>query len=149
MHIIAGKAVCFKEALSPEFKAYQEQIIKNAKALSNALSAQGHRIVAGGTDNHVFSLDVRTFNLTGKEAEHLLDEIGVTCNKNTIPYDPASPFVTSGVRLGTAAVTTRGMKEADMEEIAEIINITLTDFEKNKEEAAARVKALLDKYPLY
>ena len=149
MHVIAAKAVCFKEALQPGFKAYQAQIIENAQALANALTAKGMRIVSGGTDNHVMSLDVRSMNVTGKEAEHLLDEIGITCNKNTIPFDPASPNVTSGVRLGTPAVTTRGMKEEDMEEIAEIIYLALSDFEKNKEECAKRVKALLDQYPLY
>ena len=149
VHVIAAKAVCFKEALEPEFKAYQAQIIENAQALANALMAKGMRIVSGGTDNHVMSLDVRSMNVTGKEAEHLLDEIGITCNKNTIPFDPASPNVTSGVRLGTPAVTTRGMKEADMEEIAEIIYLALSDFEKNKENCAKRVKTLLDKYPLY
>ncbi len=149
MHVIAAKAVSFKEALSPEFKTYQAQIIKNAQALANALIDKGLRIVSGGTDNHVMSLDVRNMNVTGKEAEHLLDEIGITCNKNTIPFDPASPFVTSGVRLGTAAVTTRGMKEADMKEIAEIIYLTLKDFEVNKEECAQRVAALLNQYPLY
>lgn len=149
MHVIAAKAVSFKEALEPEFKVYQEQIIKNAQALANALINRGLRIVSGGTDNHVMSLDVRSMNVTGKEAEHLLDEIGITCNKNTIPFDPASPFVTSGVRLGTPAVTTRGMKEADMEEIAEIIYLALSDFEANKVKCAESVKQLLDKYPLY
>ncbi len=149
MHVIAAKAVSFKEALQPEYKAYQAQIIKNAQALANALIEKGLRIVSGGTDNHVMSLDVRNMNVTGKEAEHLLDEIGITCNKNTIPFDPASPFVTSGVRLGTAAVTTRGLKEADMVEIAEIIYLTLKDFEANKEECAQRVSTLLNKYPLY
>ena len=149
MHVIAGKAVCFKEALEPEFKVYQEQIIKNAKALANSLMAKGIRIVSGGTDNHVMSLDVRNMNVTGKEAEHMLDEIGITCNKNTIPFDPASPNVTSGVRLGTPAVTTRGMKEKDMEEIADIIYLTLKDFEGNKKVCEERVKKLLDEYPLY
>lgn len=149
MHVIAAKAVCFKEALEPEFKVYQEQTIKNAQALANALMAKGLRIVAGGTDNHVMSLDVRSLNVTGKEAEYLLDEIGITCNKNTIPFDPASPNVTSAVRLGTPAVTTRGMKEADMEEVADIIYCALKDFESNKAECAKRVKNLLDKYPLY
>ena len=149
MHVIAAKAVCFNEALQPEYKEYQMQIIKNANALANALMERGMRIVSNGTDNHVMSLDVRSMNVTGKEAEHLLDEIGITCNKNTIPFDPESPFITSGVRLGTAAVTTRGMKEADMEEIAEIIKLTLSDFEANKAECATRVKALLDQYPLY
>ena len=149
MHVIAAKAVSFKEALEPEFKAYQEQIIKNAKALANALTDKGLRIVSGGTDNHVMSLDVRSMNVTGKEAEHLLDEIGITCNKNTIPFDPASPFITSGVRLGTPAVTTRGMKEDDMKEIAEIIYLALKDFEANKIQCTEKVKNLLDKYPLY
>lgn len=149
MHVIAAKAVSFKEALEPEFKAYQEQIIKNAQALANGLMNRGLRIVSGGTDNHVMSLDVRSLNVTGKEAEHMLDEIGVTCNKNTIPFDPASPFVTSGVRLGTPAVTTRGMVESDMDEIAEIIFLTLSNFEANKEECTKRVAALLAKYPLY
>lgn len=149
MHVIAAKAVSFKEALEPEFKAYQEQIIKNAQALAKGLMDRGLRIVSGGTDNHVMSLDVRSLNISGKEAEHMLDEIGVTCNKNTIPFDPASPFVTSGVRLGTPAVTTRGMKEADMDEIAEIIFLTLSNFEANKEECTKRVANLLAKYPLY
>ena len=149
MHVIAAKAVSFKEALSEEFKAYQLQIVKNAQALSQALVKRGLRIVAGGIDNHVMSLDVRNMNVTGKEAEHMLDEIGITCNKNTIPFDPASPFITSGVRLGTPAVTTRGMKEADMDDIAEIIFLTLKDFEANKETCKAKVNALLAKYPLY
>lgn len=149
MHVIAAKAVCFKEALEPDFKGYQEQIIKNAQALANGLMAKGLRIVSGGTDNHVMSLDVRSMNVTGKEAEHLLDEVGITCNKNTIPFDPASPNVTSAVRLGTPAVTTRGMKEKDMEEIADIIYCALEDFEGNKDKCAQRVKNLLDKYPLY
>ena len=149
MHVIAAKAVCFKEALEPEFKGYQEQIIKNAQALANGLMAKGLRIVSGGTDNHVMSLDVRSMNVTGKEAEHLLDEVGITCNKNTIPFDPASPNLTSAVRLGTPAVTTRGMKEMDMEEIADIIYCALKDFEGNKDKCAQRVKNLLDKYPLY
>lgn len=149
MHVIAAKAVSFYEALQPEFKEYQKQILKNAQALANGLMKRGMNIVSGGTDNHLMSLDVRNMNLTGKKAENLLDEIGITCNKNTIPFDPESPFVTSGVRLGTPAVTTRGLKEADMDEIADIIYLTLKDFEANKEQCAARVKALLDKYPLY
>ena len=149
VHVIAAKAVCFKEALQPEFKVYQEQIIKNAKALAEALMDKGMRIVAGGTDNHVMSLDVRSAGVTGKEAEHMLDEIGITCNKNTIPFDPASPNVTSGVRLGTAAVSTRGMREEDMKEIAEIIFLTLDNFEANKAACTNRVQDLLAKYPLY
>lgn len=149
MHIIAAKAVCFKEALQPEFKEYAKQIVKNASVLADALKENGVDIVSGGTDNHLMLVDLRSLNLTGKEAEKMLDSVGVTCNKNTIPNDPQSPFVTSGVRIGTPAVTTRGMKEEDMKEIAAIIAMTLKDFENNKEEAAKRVKALTDKYPLY
>lgn len=149
MHVIAAKAVSFYEALQPEFKEYQKQILKNAQALANDLMKRGMNIVSGGTDNHLMSVDLRNMNLTGKLAEHLLDEVGITCNKNTIPFDPESPFVTSGIRLGTPAVTTRGLKEEDMDEIADIIYLTLKDFEANKEQSAARVKALLDKYPLY
>lgn len=149
MHIIAAKAVCFKEALKPEFKEYAQQVVKNAKVLAEALVAEGIDIVSGGTDNHLMLLDLRKLNITGKDAEKLLDAVGVTCNKNTIPFDPQSPFVTSGVRIGTPAVTTRGMKEEDMKEIAAIISITLKDFDANKEEAEKRVKALTGKYPLY
>lgn len=149
MHIIAAKAVCFKEALEPAYKEYAQQVIKNAQALSKGLIARGLNIVSGGTDNHLMLVDLRSINLTGKAAEKMLDEVGVTCNKNTIPYDPETPFVTSGIRLGTPAVTSRGMKEEDMEEIAEIISMTLKDFEANKEEAAKRVTALTNKYPLY
>ncbi len=149
MHIIAAKAVCFKEALQPEYKEYMLNVAKNAKALANALIENGVDIVSGGTDNHLMLVDLRKLNLTGKEAEKMLDSVGVTCNKNTIPFDPQSPFVTSGVRLGTPAVTSRGMKEEDMKEIATIIAMTLKDYENNKEEAKARVKALTLKYPLY
>ena len=149
MHIIAAKAVCFIEALEPAYKEYAQQVIKNAQALSKGLIARGLNIVSGGTDNHLMLVDLRSINLTGKAAEKMLDEVGVTCNKNTIPYDPETPFVTSGIRLGTPAVTSRGMKEEDMEEIAEIISMTLKDFEANKEEAAKRVTALTNKYPLY
>lgn len=149
MHIIAAKAVCFKEALSPEFKEYAAQIIKNAKALADRLTENGLDIVSGGTDNHLMLVDLRKVGLTGKAAEKMLDEVCITCNKNTIPFDPETPFVTSGVRLGTAAVTTRGMKEDDMREIADIIAMVLKDFEGKKEEAIERVKALTDKYPLY
>ncbi|HPT76523.1 MAG TPA: serine hydroxymethyltransferase [Defluviitaleaceae bacterium] len=149
MHVIAAKAVSLKEAASDEFKAYQKQIIKNAKALAEALMAKGFNLVSGGTDNHLMMIDLRNLNITGKEAETRLDEIGVTCNKNTIPYDPQSPFVTSGIRLGTPAVTTRGMKEEDMQVIADIIHMTLTDFESNKEKAREFVAALVSKYPLY
>lgn len=149
MHVIAAKAVSFHEALQPEFKTYQEQVIKNAKALAAGLASRGLTIVSGGTDNHLMNVDVRNMNKTGKEAEHLLDEIGITCNKNTIPFDPQSPFITSGVRLGTPAMTTRGMNETDMDEIADIIYLALNDFEGNNSECRERVANLLAKYPLY
>lgn len=149
MHIIAAKAVCFKEALTPEYKEYINQVVKNAKALANGLIEEGLDIVSGGTDNHLMLVDLRKANITGKDAEKLLDEVRITCNKNTIPFDSASPFVTSGIRLGTPAVTTRGMKEEDMREIAAIIAGTLKDFESFKEEAIRRVDALTKKYPLY
>ena len=149
MHIIAAKAVCFKEALQPEYKEYMKQVVKNASVMANAFINNGIDIVSGGTDNHLMLLDLRKLNITGKEAEKLLDEVNITCNKNTIPFDPQSPFVTSGVRIGTPAVTTRGMKENDMMEIADIISSVLKDFDKNKEEARRRVKALTEKYPLY
>ena len=149
MHTIAAKAVCFKEALSPEFKTYQEQIVKNAAVLADALKAEGFKLVSDGTDNHLILVDLTPMDVTGKEAEKLLDEVRITCNKNTIPFDPKSPFVTSGVRLGTPAVTTRGMKEDDMREIAAIIAGTLKDFEGFKDEAIRRVDALTKKYPLY
>ena len=149
MHVIAGKAVCFKEALSDEFKAYQTQIVKNAAALAEGLKKRGINLVSGGTDNHLMLVDLRSMHITGKQAQHDLDEVNITCNKNGIPFDPESPFVTSGIRLGTPAVTSRGMKEADMDEIAECIYLTLSDFEKNADEVRARVAALLAKYPLY
>ncbi len=142
MHIIAAKAVALGEALKPEFKEYQKQILKNASALAEGLCAHGFTLVSGGTDNHLMLVDVRSKNVTGKEAEHMLDDIGITVNKNTIPNDPQSPFVTSGLRLGTPAVTTRGFREEDMREIAAMIDLTLSDFEKNKAEAAKRVQAL-------
>ncbi|MBP3391508.1 MAG: serine hydroxymethyltransferase [Clostridia bacterium] len=149
MHVIAGKAVCFKEALSDEFKAYQTQIVKNAAALAEGLRKRGIDLVSGGTDNHLMLVDLRSMHITGKQAQHDLDEVNITCNKNGIPFDPESPFVTSGIRLGTPAVTSRGMKEADMDEIAECIYLTLSDFEKIADEVRARVAALLEKYPLY
>ncbi len=149
MHIIAAKAVCFKEALSDEYKEYIIQVVKNAKTLAQALIDEGLDIVSGGTDNHLMLVDLRKVNITGKEAEKLLDEVRITCNKNTIPFDPQSPFVTSGIRLGTPAVTTRGMKEDDMKEIASIIAGTLKDYEGFKDEALRRVDALTKKYPLY
>ena len=151
MHIIAAKAVAFGEALKPEFKEYQSNIVKNAKAFAEGLEAEGFRLVSGGTDNHLILVDVRNKNLTGKEAEHLLDAVGITCNKNTIPFDPASPFVTSGIRLGTPAATTRGFKEEDFKEVAAIMGLVLnnpTDAEKHAE-AAKRVAALCAKYPMY
>lgn len=151
MHIVAAKAVAFGEALQPEFKTYQENIVKNAKAFAEALVKEGFRLVSGGTDNHLVLVDVRGQGLTGKDAEHLLDEIGITCNKNTIPFDPASPFVTSGIRLGTPAVTTRGFNEDDMCEVAAIIGLVLKnkDNAEKQKEAAARVAALCAKYPMY
>lgn len=151
MHVIAAKAVALGEALQPEFKVYAEQVIKNAKLLAAELMAKGLTIVSGGTDTHVMLVDVRNTGLTGKEAEHLLDEIGITANKNTIPFDPASPFVTSGVRLGTPALTTRGLKEDDMKEIADIIATVLQNPEDTAkhQDAAKRVAALCEKYPLY
>ena len=149
MHIIAAKAVCFKEALSDEFKAYQTQVVKNAKALSEALVAEGFDLVSGGTDNHLMLIDLRNKDVTGKDAEHMLDEVGITVNKNTVPFETASPFVTSGVRIGTPAVTSRGMKEDDMKEIAALIAMTINSFEDKKDEIIERVKKLTDKYPLY
>jgi glycine hydroxymethyltransferase len=151
MHVIAAKAVAFKEAASEEFRLYQEQIIKNAATLADKLKASGFTIVSGGTDNHLMLVDVRGQNLTGKQAEHLLDEVGVTANKNTIPFDPASPFITSGIRIGTAAVTSRGLKEEDMNVIAEIITMVLNNPEDEavKVKAAQLVAALCKKYPLY
>lgn len=151
MHVIAAKAVAFGEALQDDFKAYQQQVINNAKALADALSSEGIRIVSGGTDNHVFLIDVKGLGLTGKVAEHVLDEVGITVNKNTIPFDQESPFVTSGIRIGTPAVTSRGFKEEEMKEIASIIADLLKNHEDEatKTSAHERVKALTDKYPLY
>jgi len=149
MHIIAAKAVAFKEALTPEFREYQGNIIKNAAALANGLLKRGIALVSGGTDNHLMLMDLRGTGVTGKEMQLRLDEVNITSNKNTIPFDPEKPFVTSGVRLGTAAVTSRGMDEADMEEIADLISLTLTDFDAKKEEIIRRVDALTSRYPLY
>ncbi len=148
MHIIAAKAVAFGEALQDDFKAYQQQTINNAKALAEGLLKNGFRLVSGGTDNHLILIDVRTKGLTGKKAEALLDDIGVATNKNTIPNDPESPFITSGIRIGTPAMTTRGMKEEDMMEIAEIITMAL-DESIDRDEIRARVAKLCEKYPLY
>ena len=146
-HVIAGKAVCFKEALQPEFKEYQKQILANAQALANGLMKRGVNIVSGGTDNHLMLVDLSQEDVTGKELEKRLDMAHITCNKNTIPNDPRSPFVTSGVRLGTPAVTTRGMKEEDMEVIAEAIVLVLKD-EANIEKSKGLVEELTRKYPL-
>ncbi len=149
MHVIAAKAVAFKEALSEEFKVYQKRIVENAQALCAGLQKRGLTIVSGGTDNHLMLVDLRNLGLTGKEAEKLLDEVHITCNKNTIPDDPQSPFVTSGIRLGTPAVTTRGMTVQDMDQIAQAIALTLKDFENNRQDAQTIVRALTDRYPLY
>ena len=151
MHVIAGKAVALKEALSPEFKEYAAQIIKNAKALADTLAADGFRIVSGGTDNHLMLVDLTSKNITGKVAQNLLDEVGITANKNTIPFEKLSPFVTSGIRLGSPALTTRGFKEEDMVEGANIIALVLgnPDDESAREQARQRVAALCAKYPLY
>ncbi len=148
MHVIAAKAVCFKEALQPEYKTYQENVVKNAQALCAALVKRGLRIVSGGTDNHLMLVDLTSVGKTGKEAEHLLDSVNITCNKNTIPNDPQSAFVTSGIRLGTPAVTSRGMNAEDMDTIAEAIVCMLKDEENCAEKAKKLVKSLTDKYPL-
>ena len=150
MHTIAAKAVCFGEALKPEFREYAERIIENTAALAGGLVKHGFRLVSGGTDNHLMLVDLTGMKVdTGKEAEHLLDEVGITCNKNAIPYDTQKPFVTSGIRLGTAAVTSRGFVKEDLEEVAELIALTLLDFESNADAVRARVAALCAKYPLY
>lgn len=149
MHVIAAKAVCFKEALEPSFKEYAGNVIKNCQALCKGLMSRGFDIVSGGTDNHLMLVDLRSKGITGKEAEKLLDSVHITCNKNTIPNDPEKPFVTSGVRLGTAAVTSRGMNEADMDQIAEAISLAIKNTDEDKAKAAAIVKSLTDKYPLY
>lgn len=147
-HIIAAKAVAFKEALQPEFKTYQEQVIKNAKAMAEVLSNEGIRIVSGGTDNHLILLDVSSIGLTGKDAEHMLDEVKITVNKNTIPNETQSPFITSGIRIGSPAMTTRGFMEDDMREVAKLIADVLLN-RKDKENILGRVKDLTDKHPLY
>ncbi len=149
MHTIAAKAVCFGEALKPEFKAYQQTIVDNAQALANGLMSRGFNLVSGGTDNHLMLVDLRSFDLTGKELEKRLDDVYITANKNAIPNDPQSPFVTSGVRIGTPAVTSRGLQPADMEQIAEFIYLAATDFEGSLEKVRAGVETLCKKYPLY
>ena len=149
MHIIAAKAICFGEALKPAFREYQERVVANAKALANALMQCGFDLVSGGTDNHLMLVDLRKFDLTGKELEKRLDQVQITVNKNTIPNDPQSPFVTSGVRIGTPAATTRGFNESDMAEIARLIHLTATNFEEKQDYIRECVNALCDKYPLY
>ena len=148
-HVIAGKAVCFGEALKPEFKVYQEQVVKNAKALAAALVKQGFNILTGGTDNHLMLIDLRGMEVTGKELQNRCDEVYLTLNKNAIPNDPRSPFVTSGVRVGTPAVTSRGLKEEDMEKIAECIWLAATDFENKADYIRAEVTKICTKYPIY
>ncbi|MCR5552581.1 MAG: serine hydroxymethyltransferase [Oscillospiraceae bacterium] len=149
MHVIAGKAVAFGEALKPEFKAYQEQVVRNAKALANALMARGQKIVSGGTDNHLMLLDLIGLEVTGKELQNRLDEVYITVNKNTVPGEPRSPFVTSGIRIGTPAVTSRGLKEADMEKLAELIDLVIRDFDNQKDYIRSEVVKLTEKYPIY
>ena len=149
MHVIAAKAVCFKEALDPSFKKYAEQVVKNAKVLADRLIENGFDIVSGGTDNHLMLVDLRPMHITGKELEARLDEVKITCNKNAIPFDPEKPGTASGIRLGTPAVTTRGMVEEDMVEIADLIAMVAKDFEGNKAEVAERVQKLVTKYPIY
>ncbi|MBP5179109.1 MAG: serine hydroxymethyltransferase [Lachnospiraceae bacterium] len=148
-HVIAAKAICFKEALSPEYKEYVGQLVKNAKVLASELVARGFKLVSGGTDNHLMLVDLQNKNITGKDAEHLLDAVNITCNKNAVPNDPQSPFVTSGIRLGTPAVTSRGMKEDDMKIIAEAIDICVSNPDGDHSRALELVKGLTDKYPLY
>lgn len=148
-HVIAGKAVCFGEALKPEFKAYQEQVVKNAKALAAALEKQGFKVLTGGTDNHLMLIDLRKTGVTGKELQHRLDEVYITANKNTIPNDPASPFVTSGQRVGTPAVTSRGFGEPEMLHIAEFIWQAATDFDNKAEEIRRNVCDICASFPIY
>lgn len=148
-HVIAAKAICFGEALKPEFKTYQEQVVKNAKALADALVKQGFRLLTGGTDNHLMLVDLRDMEVSGKELQNRCDEVYITLNKNTVPNDPRSPFVTSGVRIGTPAITSRGLKEEDMEKIAECIWLAATDFEAKADDIRAEVTKLCEKYPIY
>ena len=148
-HVIAAKAVCFGEALKPEFKTYQEQVVKNAKALAAALEKEGFKVLTGGTDNHLMLVDLRGMEISGKELQNRCDEVYITLNKNTVPNDPRSPFVTSGVRIGTPAITSRGLVESDMEEIAHLIWLTATDFENKADEIRAAVVKICEKYPIY
>ena len=149
MHIIASKAICLKEASTPEFKAYAHQIVLNAKALAESLMEQGMDLVTGGTDNHLMLADLRSLGVTGKDLQNRLDEVHITVNKNAIPNDPQRPNVTSGVRIGTPAATTRGMKEEDMRVIGQCIYRAATDFENSADEIRAQVAKLTEKYPLY
>ena len=149
MHIIGAKAVCFGEALKPEFKEYQNQVLKNAQALAQAMMEEGFNLVSGGTDNHLMLVDLQNMNITGKELQNRLDEVYITVNKNAVPNDPASPFVTSGIRIGTPAVTTRGLKEAEMKDIARLIRLTVTDFDTKADEIRGAVSEICGKYPLY
>ncbi len=149
MHTIAAKAVCFKEALDPQFKIYAQKTVSNCKALSNGLISRGHKLISGGTDNHLLLLDLRNTNITGKELEQKLDSVNITVNKNTIPNEPLSPFVTSGIRIGTPAVTTRGLNENDMDKIADFIDLIIEDFDSNANKVKLGVKEICDKYPIY
>ena len=149
MHVIAGKAVCFGEALKPEFKAYQKQVVKNAKALADGLMSHGLKLLTGGTDNHLMLLDLRGLEITGKELQNKCDEVYITLNKNAVPNDPRSPFITSGVRIGTPAVTSRGLVEADMAKVAELINLVITDFDAKADFIREEVTKICDKYPIY
>ena len=150
MHTIAAKAVCFGEALKPEFTEYAKKVVRNCAVLAESLSAAGFGLVSGGSDNHLVLVDLTGMKVdTGKEAEHLLDEVGITTNKNAVPFDTKSPFITSGIRLGAAAITSRGFGEDDVREVANLIKMTLVDFEKNADEVRRRVNALCEKYPLY
>ena len=149
LHIIAAKAVCFGEALSDDFKEYGRKVVENCKALADGLTKRGLKLVSGGTDNHLLLMDLRDMDITGKELEHRVDEVRITVNKNTVPNEPRSPFVTSGIRIGTAAVTTRGLGVEEMDKIAELITMVIEDFEGNKEKVIAEVDAICQKYPLY
>ena len=149
MHVIAAKAVCFGEALKPEFKEYQKQIVKNAKVLSEELLKYNFNLVSGGTDNHLILIDLRNKNMTGKELEERLDDVGITVNKNSVPFDTEKPTITSGIRIGTPAVTTRGLKEGEMEKIAKLINMTVENYEDKKEEIRNEVAKICAEYPLY
>jgi glycine hydroxymethyltransferase len=149
MHVIAAKAVSFKEALGDDFKKYQQQILKNSQSLSKALIEEGFDLVSGGTDNHLMLVDLTNIKVTGKLAQYQLDEIGITVNKNAVPFDKLSPFITSGIRIGTPAVTSRGMVEEDMVEIAKLIKLTLADFDNSAGKVRDRVAKLCSKYPLY